>query len=75
MVKHCEGHVIFQDVEHELQENFLHKFLHYSFFYEIFIKLRSIFDPLKFIYWRLLHPNIVDMAIPYLSHNRSCIYY
>ena len=49
MVKHCEGHVTFQDVEHELQENFLHKFLHYSFFYEIFIKLRSIFDPLKFI--------------------------
>ena len=48
-----EFYVIFQGIEHQLHENILHHFLHYSF-YEIFIKLRSIFYPLKIIYWKLL---------------------
>ena len=48
MVNHYEVHVIFQDIEHQLQENILHHFLHYSF-YEIFIKLRIISYPLKII--------------------------
>ena len=32
MVNHHEVHVIFQDTEHQLQENTFHHFLHYSFF-------------------------------------------
>ena len=32
MVNHREGHVIFEDIEHQLQENILHDLLHYSFF-------------------------------------------
>ena len=32
MLNHCEGHEIFQDVEHQLQENTLSHFLLYSFF-------------------------------------------
>ena len=53
------------------------------FFYEIFIKLRSIFDPLKGIYWKLLwhcfchinylHPNTEDVTILYFFHSLSCI--
>ena len=31
MVNHCGVHVIFQDIEHQLQENILHDFLHYNF--------------------------------------------
>ena len=31
MVNHCEGHVIFQHIEHQLQENILQHCLHYSF--------------------------------------------
>ena len=31
MVNHCEGHVIFQNIEHELQKNILFHFLHYNF--------------------------------------------
>ena len=50
---HHEVHVILEDIEHQLQENILHHFLHYSF-YEIFIKLRNIFNPLKTIYGKLL---------------------
>ena len=30
MVNHYEVHVIFQDIERQLQENILHHFLHYS---------------------------------------------
>ena len=30
MINHCEGHVIFQDIEHLLQENTLHQFLDYK---------------------------------------------
>ena len=32
MVNHYEVHVIFQDIEYQLQENILHRYLHYSFF-------------------------------------------
>ena len=59
MVNHCEDHAIFQNTEHQLQENILYHFLHYVFFFffffEIFIKLRSIFDPFKIIYtaWKV----------------------
>ena len=42
-----------EDIEHQLQENIVYNFLHYSF-YELFIKLRSIFYPLEIIYWKLL---------------------
>ena len=31
MINHCEGHVPFQDIEHQHQENILHHFFHYSF--------------------------------------------
>ena len=27
----CESHVIFQDIEHQLQKNILRHYLHYSF--------------------------------------------
>ena len=43
MVNQYKDYVNFQDIENHLQENTLHHFLHYSF-YEIFIKLKSIFD-------------------------------
>ena len=76
MVNHYEVHVIFQDIEHQLQGNILQNFRLIFVFYEIFIKLRIIFDPLKIIYWKLLqHPNIEDMIILYLYHNLSCICY
>ena len=55
MANYYKVHVIFQDMEHQIKENILHQFFHYSFF-EILIKLRSIFDPLKIIYWKLLRP-------------------
>ena len=42
MVDHYEIHVMFQDIEHQIQEYFLH-FFHYSFSNEIFIKLRSVY--------------------------------
>ena len=32
MLNHYEVHAIFQDNEHQLQENIIHHFLHYSFF-------------------------------------------
>ena len=28
---HCEGHVIFEDVEHQLKENIPHHYLHCNF--------------------------------------------
>ena len=31
MVNHYEARAIFQDIEHQLQENILHHFLHDSF--------------------------------------------
>ena len=53
MVNHYEVYVIFQDINHQLLENILHHFFR-QIFYEIFIKLSSIFYPLKIIYWKLL---------------------
>ena len=32
ILNHYEVHAIFQDNEHQLQENIIHHFLHYSFF-------------------------------------------
>ena len=82
MVNHYEVYVIFQNIEHQLQENILYHFLHYSF-YEIFIKLRSIFHsthnylpeafatlPNRIDY---LYLNIYDIAILYFHHNYSGI--
>ena len=37
MVNHDEVHVLFQDIDHQLQENILHHFLHFSFFMKSFI--------------------------------------
>ena len=31
MVNHYEVHVTFEDIEHQLQENIFHHFVHYSF--------------------------------------------
>ena len=45
MVNHYEVLVIFQDIEHQLITLFI------IVFSEIFLKLRSVFDPLKVIYW------------------------
>ena len=85
MINHYEVHVIFQDAEHQLQEKILFHFLHYFFFNEIFIKLRSVFDPLKNylleafatfpIHISDLHPSIQYMAIFYFYHNLSRICY
>ena len=54
MVHHCEGHVIFQDTEYELQEILYFITIFIISFYEIFIKLGSIFDPLKKNFLQLL---------------------
>ena len=64
MVNHYDVHVIFQDIEHQLQKNIFHHFFHYSFC-EISIKLRSLFNPLKIIYWKLLRhcPTIQIISI------------
>ena len=65
---HYEAHVISQDTEHQIQENFLHPFF-IIIFYEIFIKLRSIFYPFKILYWKLLRhcPTIRIIYIPILK--------
>ena len=64
MINHCQDHVIFQDIEHQLQEiSFITFFI--IVLYEIFIKLRSIFSKLfteDFVklpnHINYLHPNI-----------------
>ena len=53
MVNHYEVYIIFQDIEHQLQENILLTFF-IIVFCEISIKLRSIFYPIKIIYWKHL---------------------
>ena len=35
LVNLCEVHLIFPDIEHQLQENILHHFLHYSFLWNL----------------------------------------
>ena len=52
-VNHCEGYVSFLGIEHQLQENVLHHFLHYNF-YKALIKIRNISSLLKVIYRQLL---------------------
>ena len=56
MVSHDEVYIFFLGIEHQHQENIPYHFLHYSFFYEIFITVRSFFYPFKIIYWKLLWP-------------------
>ena len=73
-MNHYLVHVIFHDIEHQYRKNILHQFLHYNF-YEIFIKLRSIFHPLKTFllegfatlpnHINYLHPIIEDTTILY----------
>ena len=89
MVNNYEVHVIFQDIEHQLQESILHHFSQYRFFFfffEIFIKLRinylwctqnfslEFFATLS-IHISHLHPHIEEMAILYFNHNLSYICY
>ena len=75
MVNHYEFHVIFQDIEYEVQESILHHFFDYIF-RKIFIKLRNIFYPLKIIYWKLLrHCLTIQMIyIPILNIRRFFIF-
>ena len=54
IVNHCKDYAFFQNIEYHLREKILHYFLHYSFFYEVLIKFKNIFNPLKTIYWHLL---------------------
>ena len=70
-----EIQVTFQDIEHQLQENILYHFLHYSF-YKIFIKLGSIFYPIKIIDWKLLQhcPILKIIYIPILETGRFFIF-
>ena len=77
MVNPYEVHVIFQDIEHQLQKDILHHFLHHnvlwnfinrstqSYLLEAFMKLPNHIN--------YLHPNIEDMTILYFYHNLSCI--
>ena len=59
MVNHYDVHVIFQDIEHWLQENILHHFLHYSF-------MRSLLDwGVTFIHSNLFNGRFYDIAEPY----------
>ena len=74
MVSHCEIHLIFQDIEFQIQEMSFITF-EITAFYEIFIKLRGIFDSPKNcllevfatlpIYINYLHPNMEYMTILY----------
>ena len=72
LVNHYGVHVILQDIEQQLQEKFRHHFLHCSYL-SIYIKLRSIFYPLKIIYRKLLRysPTISSIYIPLLKIRRS----
>ena len=72
MVNHCEGHVIFQDIEHQVQENVLHQFLHYIVFIKSSLncQVSSIHSKLFTGCFGILHndinylrPNIDDMVI------------
>ena len=70
MANHYEVHLIFQDAEHQLQENILHHFLFIVFFLEILIELRSIFESYLLeafatlpSHMNYLHRKIEDMTI------------
>ena len=64
MVNHYEIHVIFQDIEHQFQENV-----------QIQKYLQSTKKHLLLNYINYLHPNIKDMTIFYSYHNFSYIYH
>ena len=49
-INHCEGHVIFKDIEHQLEENILYHFLHYSFLIISSLSLEASFIQPKIIY-------------------------
>ena len=76
LVNHYDVHVILQDIEQQLQEKFRHHFLHCSYL-SIYIKLRSIFYPLKIIYRKLLRysQTISSIYIPLLKIRRSFFFY
>ena len=44
--------MIFQHIEHQRRESIFHHFLHYKFFYKIFIKFKSTFDAFTSQYLR-----------------------
>ena len=84
MVNHCEGHVIFQDIKHQLQGNMLHQFLCYSVFIKSSLnwEVSSIHSKLftgSFCdiasHINYLHTNFKDMTILYCYLNLLCIYY
>ena len=52
-VIHHDVHLMFQNIDYQIQKKSFTTFF-FIVFYEIFIKLKSIFDPLKIIYWKLL---------------------
>ena len=84
MVNYQEIQVIFNNIEHQLWENILHHFLHYSFLMKsslnwevslIYSKLFTgsfcdISQPYK-----LLHSNTEYMTNLYFDHNRLCTYH
>ena len=54
---HCKGHIFFQGLEYQLQENVLHTILIVALD-EIFAKFKCIFNPLK-------TDKFYDVAYPY----------
>ena len=46
MVSHYEVHALFVGIEHQLQENIPHQFLHYSFFIVFAFRLIALHIPL-----------------------------
>ena len=76
MVNHYEGHVISQNIEHNLRQDILHWSLHYIFIWNIHLKyfastqnhLLETFATFP-IHGNHLNPNIEDMMIIYFYHN------
>ena len=67
-LNHYKNHVIFQDIEHQLQKNILHNFFHYSFVWNLHLIEKYLY-PLKVIYWKPLQhcPTIWIIYIPILK--------
>ena len=61
MVNHYEIHVIFQDIERQIQENILHFFFHY-----VFMK-SSLNREVSSIHSKLFAGSFCDIAQPYKS--------
>ena len=53
MVNQFKLHAIFQDTEHQFQENILFHFLHYILLLNFFFIFKGISDPIQIIYWKL----------------------